>query len=74
MKNCVYPNLEAERARRGMKAFEVAALINLKEDSYRVKQMSGSFTIKQAKTLAKAFRCSVDYLFEERSEDVEHYV
>ena len=71
---CVYPNIEVERVRRGMKVFEIGALMNLKENSYRAKQMHGSFTIQQAKTLAKAFGCSVDYLFEEGSEDDEHDV
>lgn len=61
----MFRNLEAEQARNGLNNKEAADILGLSRVSYEKKKKLGSFTLTEAKKLAKRFGVSVDYLFED---------
>ena len=60
----MFRNLEAEQARCGLNNKETADLLGLSRISYEKKKKTGTFTLFEAKALAKHFHVSLDYLFE----------
>ena len=61
----MFRNLEAEQARNGLNNKEAADILGLSRVSYEKKKKLGSFTLTEAKKLAKRFGVGVDYLFED---------
>ncbi len=59
----VFPNIEAERARRGMSKKDVAAAIEVSDQTFK-NWMAGKSDIPSSKivSLAKLFGVSTDYL------------
>ncbi len=60
----MFPNLNAEQARKAMSNVQVAQLIGISRASYSSKKRSGKFTVPQINTLLALFGCTFDYLFE----------
>jgi hypothetical protein len=61
----MFRNLNAEQRRLNMNNQEVAEYLGYKDrKSYEVKKATGTFTLTDAKKLAKLFGVTLDYLFE----------
>lgn len=61
----MFRNLNAEQKRLGMNNQQVAEYLGYKDrKSYETKKTTGTFTLADAKKLAKLFGVSLDYLFE----------
>lgn len=59
----MFPNLNAEQARRGMTDEMVAAAIGMKRAAYNRKKLSGRFLVDESLKLCKVFNCNFEYLF-----------
>lgn len=59
----MFPNLNAEQARRGLTDEKVAALIGIKRAGYGRKKQNGRFLVDEALSLCKIFGCKFEYLF-----------
>ncbi len=65
----MFRNLNAEQRRFGLNNQQMAELLKFKDrKSYEIKKATGSFTLPEAKALAKYFGVSLDYLFETADE------
>ena len=61
----MFRNLNAEQRRLNMNNQQVAEFLGYKDrKSYEIKKSTGSFSLTDAKKLAKLFSVSLDYLFE----------
>lgn len=61
----MFRNLDAEQARLNMNNQKMAELLGYKDrKSYEIKKATGTFTLTDAKKLARYFGVSMDYLFE----------
>jgi len=61
----MFRNLNAEQKRLDMNNQKVAEYLGYKDrKSYEIKKATGTFTLVDAKKLAKLFGVSLDYLFE----------
>lgn len=61
----MFRNLNAEQKRLDMNNQQVAEYLGYKDrKSYEIKKTTGTFTLADAKKLAKLFGVSLDYLFE----------
>lgn len=60
----MYPNLNAEQARKGLTNEEVAQGLNMKRQSYERKMQTGRFLVSECKTLCSLFHSNFEYLFE----------
>lgn len=59
----MFPNLNAEQARRGLADEAVANLLGIKRSSYNRKKLTGRFVVDESLKLCKIFDCSFEYLF-----------
>lgn len=59
----MYPNLDAEQARRKMTDEAVAAKLGMKRAAYNRRKQTGRFLASECLTLCKLFGCTFDYLF-----------
>lgn len=66
-----YPNLEAERARRGLTYQELANALGISRVSMWSKVTTGKFNVNECKTLCGILHQNFEYLFEEAEQD-EH--
>ena len=65
----MFRNLDAEQARRNKNNQQMAEFLGYKDrKSYETKKATGTFTLTDAKKLAKYFGVSMDYLFETEAE------
>lgn len=64
MKNLKYPNIEAERARKGLTKNELAKELGICRKTYDNWVNKGKIPQKKIQHMAKFFCCSVDYLLE----------
>lgn len=64
----MFPNLEAEQARRDMVDEDVAKLIGIKRNTYTAKKSSGAFKFSELKQLCDVFGATFEYLFEKGKE------
>lgn len=63
MNSYKYPNIEAERARKGMSQEELICALGYKErKSYYTWLTSGNIPVSALIKMADLFQCSVDYL------------
>lgn len=61
----MFRNLDAEQARLNKNNQQMAELLGYKDrKSYETKKATGTFTLTDAKKLARYFGVSIDYLFE----------
>ena len=61
----MFRNLDAEQARLNKNNQKMAELLGYKDrKSYEIKKATGTFTLTDAKKLARYFGVSMDYLFE----------
>ncbi len=60
----MFPNLEAEQARRGMTNQSTADILNISRVTYESKKRSGKFYVSEISKLCDLFNCSYEYLFE----------
>lgn len=61
----MFRNLNAEQSRLDMTNQQVAEFLGYKDrKSYEIKKSTGTFSLTDAKKLAKFFGVSLDYLFE----------
>ena len=64
-----YPNIEAERARKGMSVSEMVIALGMKSRKTYYNWISkGKIPQDKLLKMADIFGCSVDYLLKERSE------
>lgn len=59
----MFPNLNAEQARKNLSNADVAALIGVKADGYERRKRTGRFLASECATLCGLFDCSFEYLF-----------
>ena len=59
----MFPNLEAEQARRGHTNAFVAEKLGVSRASYEKKKKIGCFKLKECICLANIYMASLDYLF-----------
>jgi len=59
----MYPNLEAERIRRGYTEEYVAKNLGITQEEYRLRSESGSFLESDAVALRAMYGMSFEYLF-----------
>ncbi len=59
----MFPNLQAEQARRGMTNQQVADQLGISRITYESKKKSGRFTVKECSALCEMFQSSFEYLF-----------
>ena len=59
----MFPNLEAEQARKGMTNQMTAEAIGISRVSYESKKKTGKFHIYEINKLCKLFGCKFEYLF-----------
>lgn len=59
----MFPNLDAEQARKGLTNQQVAEKIGLSRVSYERKKHTGKFYITEAAKLCRLFSCEYEYLF-----------
>lgn len=66
-----YPNLEAERARRGLTIQDLADALGISRLSFGGKSSSGKFTANECKTLCSIMNKDFEYLFKEADDEQE---
>lgn len=59
----MFPNLNAEQARRSLTDEKVAAALGLKRATYGRKKQNGRFLASECLALCQLFDCSFEYLF-----------
>lgn len=59
----MFPNLQAEQARKGMTNQQVAEQLGITRSTYEAKKKSGRFVAKECSNLCKIFQSSFEYLF-----------
>lgn len=59
----MFPNLDAEQARRRLTDEAVAAMIGMKRSTYNRKKQTERFLVDECLKLCKIFSCSFEYLF-----------
>lgn len=59
----MYPNLEAEQARRGLKNAQVAEFLEISRASYEHKKRTERFWASECSKLCNFFNCDFNYLF-----------
>ena len=64
----MFPNLEAEQARRGQTNEYVAQALELSRQSYEAKKKNGNFKLKEILMLLKIYNATFDYLFSKKYE------
>lgn len=62
MKILMYPNIEAERARRGMTTEELACMLGVSRKTYYNWVSQGKIPFDKVKQLSEIFSVSTDYL------------
>ena len=65
----MFPNLDAEQARKKMTNEKTAEELNLSRVSYEKKKKQGRFTPRECRMLCKLFGVSFEYLFLEVDEE-----
>ena len=58
----MYPNIEAERARKGMTKEELAKALGVDRKTLRKWVNSGHIPVEKLNEMADLFNCSTDYL------------
>lgn len=58
----MYPNIEAERARKGLTKEQFATILNVDRKTLRKWLKTGNIPINKINQMANFFDCSVDYL------------
>lgn len=61
----MFPNLNAEQARRGLTNEETAAKLGITRTAYEGKKKRGTFRLSEIRLLCELFGVSFEYLFEE---------
>lgn len=61
----MFPNLNAEQARRGESNTTVAAMLGISRVTYEKRKREGKFTVSDANTLCDHYGCNYAYLFSE---------
>jgi len=64
----MFPNLQAEQARKGMTNTQVAEHLKLSRVAYEQKKRSGRFLVEECKRLCTLFNSEFCYLFARQSE------
>lgn len=64
-----YPNIEAERARKGFSVEEMTNKLGVSRKTYYNWSKAGHIPANKLTEMADLFNCSVDYLLEEGGED-----
>lgn len=64
----MFPNLNAEQARRRLTNADVANKLSIDRNTYESKKRTGRFYRSECITLCKMFNCSFEYLFSEVSD------
>lgn len=59
----MFPNLNAEQARKDLSNSDVAKLLGVKSDAYERRKRTGRFSAGECATLCSFFDCSFEYLF-----------
>lgn len=59
----MFPNLQAEQARKKMTNQQVANYLGISRRSYEQKKQSGRFIAMECNCLCALFQCEFDYLF-----------
>lgn len=59
----MYPNLDAEQARRKMTNSVVADMLNISKGAYERRKKTGRFQAEECRKLCDAFNCEFEYLF-----------
>lgn len=65
----MFPNLNAEEARKGLSESKVAIAIGINPNTYASKKRIGSFKLSEINKLLRLFNCSFDYLFTTAEEE-----
>lgn len=58
----LYPNIEAERSRKGMSQNDIAELLGIERKTYYNWLTKGNIPAPVVMKLADTFQCSMDYL------------
>ncbi len=64
----MYPNIDAEQARRKLTNEYIAGELNLTPYTYGQKKLHGKFTVKEAQTLCKLLEADFEYLFDSKED------
>lgn len=59
----MFPNLDAEQARKRMTDQDVANELGMKRAAYGRKKQTGRFLVDECLSLCRLFNCSFEYLF-----------
>jgi len=59
----VFPNLEAEQARKGHINAQVAEKLNMSRRLYEIKKKNGTFKFNEIQKLLEMYDCNFEYLF-----------
>lgn len=59
----MFPNLQAEQARKGMTNMQVAESLGIARPTYEQKKKNGRFTVSECRKLCKMFDSTFEYLF-----------
>lgn len=65
----MFPNLDAEQARRKMTNQNTADLMGISRPSYENKKKTGKFYVYEIARLCKIFDCPYEYLFDWKDEN-----
>lgn len=66
----MFPNLQAEQARRGLTNLEVADKLCINRSTYESKKKTGHFTARECSALCKIFQSNFEYLFDISNEEL----
>ena len=64
----MFPNLNAEQARKGLSNASTANIIGISRNSFENKKRTGKFYVSELNKLCDYFNCDYEYLF--RWEDI----
>ena len=67
----MFPNLNAEQARRGKTDVDMANCLQITRETYARKKKLSRFTFKECRELCLLFNCSFEYLFATENEIAE---
>lgn len=65
----MFPNLQAEQARRKLTNQQVANYLNISRVTYEQKKKSGRFVVNECNRLCTLFGCEFAYLFDTANAD-----
>ena len=69
----MFPNLNAEQARKGLNEEGLANVIGVTREALRYKKRDGKFTYNEIRKLCDLFSVTFDYLFFETEGDDEDH-